>query len=237
MGKTFTNTSNPKSARGGASAKAASALAKQAQAQSQLAAAEDQEWNKGAKDSSKKSEAAAKKQQAASARAERDAILAAEEAANKSEARNAKTAVKKGSAAPARAPSKIPEWNEEPLPTLSATGIDAALSLLTVTDGDSNENAEANKIERHPERRVKAAYSAFEKRRLAEMENENTGDKKGGGNLLRRTQRIELIRREFEKSAENPWNQVHVSVGMAAEGRREVLRGVRKEEEALLREK
>lgn len=141
---------------------------------------------------------------------------------------------------------EIPEWDADPLPTLSARGIDAALSLLSVADTPTDDNAEANKLERHPERRVKAAYAAFEKRRLAEMEDEGNANsnansnasgkgKSGGG--LRRTQRIDLVRREFEKSSENPWNQVYVPVGMAAAGRREVLKGVRREQEGLLRER
>ena len=54
------------------------------------------------------------------------------------------------------------------------------------------------KIDRHPERRFKAAYAAFEARRLPEIEQENPG--------LRRNQRVELCRKEFEKSDENPYN-------------------------------
>lgn len=59
-------------------------------------------------------------------------------------------------------------------------------------------------MEKHPERRFKAAYAAFEARRLPEIEEENPG--------LRRQQRIELCRKEFDKSEENPFNQVHVKV-------------------------
>ena len=50
----------------------------------------------------------------------------------------------------------------------------------------------------HPERRFKAAFAAFEERRLDEMK-----DEKG----LRRQQKVEQIRKEFEKSPENPFNQ------------------------------
>ena len=50
----------------------------------------------------------------------------------------------------------------------------------------------------HPERRFKAAYTQFEARRLEEMK-----DEKG----LRRQQKVERIRKEFEKSDENPFNQ------------------------------
>lgn len=59
-------------------------------------------------------------------------------------------------------------------------------------------------MERHPERRFKAAYAAYEARRMPEIEEENPG--------LRRQQRMDLCRKEFEKSEENPFNQVFVKV-------------------------
>lgn len=86
---------------------------------------------------------------------------------------------------------------------LSASGIDNALDALSLT------NQESSKVDRHPERRFKAAYAAFEERRLPEIEEENPG--------LRRQQRIELCRKEFEKSEENPFNQVHVRVNASKE--------------------
>lgn len=64
-------------------------------------------------------------------------------------------------------------------------------------------NKDTSKIDRHPERRYKAAYAAFEARRMPEIEEENPG--------LRRNQRIEACKKEFEKSDENPFNQVHVA--------------------------
>ena len=78
---------------------------------------------------------------------------------------------------------------------LNATGIDNALDALSLTAANPVE-----KVDRHPERRYKAAYAAYEARRLPEMEQEQKG--------LRRQQRIEAIRKEFEKSPENPFNQV-----------------------------
>lgn len=45
---------------------------------------------------------------------------------------------------------------------------------------------------------MKAAYAAFEERRLEEMKEERG---------LRRQQKIDMIRKEFEKSGENPFNQ------------------------------
>jgi hypothetical protein len=57
-------------------------------------------------------------------------------------------------------------------------------------------------VDRHPERRFKAAFAAFEERRLKEMEQD------GSGQGLRQNQKREKIRKEFEKSEENPFNQV-----------------------------
>jgi hypothetical protein len=82
--------------------------------------------------------------------------------------------------------------------TLNASGIDNALDALSLTA-----TSDAAKVDRHPERRFKAAYAAFEARRLPEIEQEHPG--------LRKNQRIEICRKEFEKSPENPFNQVHVA--------------------------
>lgn len=57
-------------------------------------------------------------------------------------------------------------------------------------------------VDRHPERRFKAAYAAYEERRLPELREEHKG--------LRLGQMKELIKKEFEKSPENPFNQTGV---------------------------
>jgi len=132
-------------------------------------------------------------------KAEKAALLAAEEASQPSKPKGAgaKTAVKKtASATPSRgldlsqldAPSG-------PAASLNASGIDNALDALSLATGSGGA---ADKIDRHPERRFKAAYAAFEERRLEEMAGE-----KG----LRRQQKVDQIRKEFEKSPENPFNQ------------------------------
>jgi hypothetical protein len=99
---------------------------------------------------------------------------------------------------------------------LNATGIDNALDLLSLT-GSSQE-----KVDKHPERRFKAAYAAFEERRLEEMAGE-----KG----LRRQQKVDMIRKEFEKSPENPFNAALVgSYDMTKEEKAEL---VKKQKEAV----
>ena len=82
-------------------------------------------------------------------------------------------------------------------PELSASGLDNALAALALTGKDSGVS---NKdIDRHPERRVKAAYNAYEERRLPEIRKENPG--------LRLQQIKNLVFKEFQKLSENPMNQ------------------------------
>jgi hypothetical protein len=60
----------------------------------------------------------------------------------------------------------------------------------------------SQKIDRHPERRFKAAYKAFEERRLPEIEVEHPGlrknrERRSAGKSLRRARRIRSIRQEL----------------------------------------
>jgi hypothetical protein len=81
---------------------------------------------------------------------------------------------------------------------LNATGIDNALDALSLTTGNDD-----SKVDRHPERRFAAAFAKYEARRLEEMK------KDGSGVGLRLDQRKQRIRKEFDKSPENPFNQVN----------------------------
>lgn len=136
---------------------------------------------------------AAKKAEQARKKAEKDAALAEEEASmpSRKEPKNAKSAAKKTG----RGTLDLGQLDEA-LPSLNATGIDNALDALGVA-GNSQD-----KVDRHPERRFKAAYAAYEERRLEEMESD------GSGQGLRLNQKKANIRKEFEKSPENPFNQV-----------------------------
>ncbi|KAL4909845.1 hypothetical protein BDW74DRAFT_143856 [Aspergillus multicolor] len=188
---------NSKKAAGNAR-KAEAAANKKAAEDQKRAAEEDKQWSKGAKSSAKKEDAEAKKAEAARKKAERDAMLAAEEASQPSKPKNNKSAAKKN-AAPSRGTLNLDQLDDTPSKAgaLNASGIDNALDALSLTGKDSS------KIDRHPERRYKAAYAAFEARRLPEIEAENPG--------LRRNQRVDLCKKEFDKSDENPFNQVHVA--------------------------
>ncbi|KAG9551814.1 hypothetical protein KCU71_g14216, partial [Aureobasidium melanogenum] len=166
---------NSKKAAGNAK-KAEVAAQKQAVENQKKAKVEEQEWQKGAKDNSKAAAAADKKAEAERKKAEKAALAAEEEASLPSKKTgNAKTAQKKS-----RGLDLSGLDGPSSLSALSATGIDNALDALSLTAGSSD------KVDRHPERRFKAAYTQYEERRLEEMK-----DEKG----LRRQQKIEQIRK------------------------------------------
>ena len=163
--------------------------------------------------------AAVKQAEAARKKSEKEALLKEEEASlpDKSASSKSKAAPKKTRGLDLSgldAPSSKKE-----LAALNATGIDNALDALSLT-GESKD-----KIDRHPERRFKAAYAAFEERRLEEMK-----DDKG----LRRQQKVDQIRREFEKHPDNPFNQVNASYNMTKEELNELRVGERTKKEELL---
>jgi hypothetical protein len=85
--------------------------------------------------------------------------------------------------------------------SLNATGIDNALDALEIVDGPG-------RVEQRPERRFKAAYAAFEERRLEEEKDDKS---------LRRNQKIANFRKEFERSPENPFNQVSAAYNSTKE--------------------
>ncbi|XP_069944387.1 coiled-coil domain-containing protein 124 isoform X1 [Cherax quadricarinatus] len=74
---------------------------------------------------------------------------------------------------------------------VSASGVDAALSALSVQDDSTD---------RHPERRMAAAFKAFETQRLPQIKKENPN--------LRLSQLKQLLRKEWQKSPENPLNKI-----------------------------
>ncbi|KAL4893792.1 hypothetical protein BDV59DRAFT_177151 [Aspergillus ambiguus] len=208
---------NSKKAAGNAR-KAEAAANKKAAEDAKRAAEEDKQWQKGAKSNSKKEDAEAKKAEAARKKAERDAQLAAEEASMPSKAKKSNQPQKKSRGLDLSQLDDTPASKKGS--ALNASGIDNALDALSLTNKDTS------KIDRHPERRYKAAYAAYEARRMPEVEEENPG--------LRRQQRIDLIKKEFDKSEENPFNQVHVAFDASREEVKQVREAERKKVEARL---
>ena len=72
-----------------------------------------------------------------------------------------------------------------------ASGIDEAIEVLSVSE---------KKVDIHPEKRMKAAYTAFEERELPRLKSENPN--------LRLSQLKQLLKKEWMKSPENPMNQL-----------------------------
>ncbi|ABN66548.2 predicted protein [Scheffersomyces stipitis CBS 6054] len=169
--------------------------------EAELEALESQEaekWSDGSKKGNKKKEDEQfKKEEAARKKAERDALLAAEEAALPSKPANSKS--RGANKVAARRAGKIDDFLDfnKDVPELSASGLDSALEALALTSRDGGVGSKD--IDRHPERRVKAAFSAFEEKRIPELRKENPG--------LRLQQIKHLAFKEFQKSPENPMNQ------------------------------
>ncbi|CAD6892346.1 unnamed protein product [Tilletia controversa] len=117
------------------------------------------------------------------------------------------------------------------LESFTADNIDDAidaLSLVTEKTDAASKGSKAADIERHPERRFKAAFEAFKERRVPELRKENPG--------LRLQQVQELAYKEFQKSDENPFNQVHLNYDADKGARMAALDSVRSGKEARLRD-
>ncbi|KAL3117218.1 hypothetical protein niasHT_007621 [Heterodera trifolii] len=80
----------------------------------------------------------------------------------------------------------------------SARTVEEAISVLKQTTEQQQQQ------DRHPEKRVRAAYAAFEERRLAELKQEKP--------TLRLSQLKQLVKREWMKSAENPLNEQIIGI-------------------------
>jgi len=88
-------------------------------------------------------------------------------------------------------------------PMEEATTIDEALKMLRVEeayDDDDEDGVDASDGDRHPERRLKAAYKAFANARLPILKAENPS--------LRLSQLKQMIFDEFQKSPDNPMNKI-----------------------------
>ncbi|KAM6500985.1 Protein of unknown function (DUF1014) domain containing protein [Amanita muscaria] len=114
----------------------------------------------------------------------------------------------------------------------AATGIDNALDLLEVVTAKADKASvgqQAANIERHPERRFKAAFEAYQEHELPNIKQEHPG--------LRLQQYKELLYKQFQKSPENPFNQATVAYDATKEEKVEVLKKKRVEIEERLRDK
>jgi hypothetical protein len=164
----------------------------------QLEAEERQEtalWSKGAKSATKAEAEEAKKAAAAQKKAELKAIEVAERASlpSKPSAKvrgDEKKAVKRAGNLDDLFAPKMEEGA-----ALAASNIDDALDALSLAQGggERGERKALAGIDRHPEKRLKAALAAFEDRRLPELRQEHPG--------LRLQQYKDILYKEFQKVA------------------------------------
>jgi len=75
-----------------------------------------------------------------------------------------------------------------------ARTVEDAIAVLSVKDSSSA-------VDMHPEKRVKAAYAAFEEIRLPVLKKENPN--------MRLSQLKQILKKEWQKSPDNPLNQRH----------------------------
>ncbi|KAI8377535.1 uncharacterized protein BYT42DRAFT_605200 [Radiomyces spectabilis] len=167
--------------------------------QQEMEAKEADKWAQGAKGKNKK-EAEAEKKAAALAKKQEAARQLAEEEKELSKFKpTAKGSDKK--AAKKSAKVEADSHARRTIPEFSASNIDDAIDLLSLND-DGSGPVKAKDIEKHPERRFKAALAAYEEREMPRFKQEHPG--------LRQSQLKEIIYKAFQKSPENPFNQQNI---------------------------
>ncbi|KAK9386590.1 hypothetical protein V1515DRAFT_557370 [Lipomyces mesembrius] len=218
------NTENSKKAAGNAR-KAEAAAQKQAAVDRKVADTEDREWGKGTKSNAKKEAEDAKKAEALRKKQEREELLKEEVASLPSKP---KAGASRGQEKVAsKRAGKIDDFlSSKDSITLSASNIDDALDALSISGASGSKAGPNGGIERHPERRYKAAFAAYEERRLPTIKEEHKG--------LRLNQMKELIKKEFDKSEENPFNQVTIKHNATQLEVREVKQQINKQTERRL---
>lgn len=206
-------------------------------------------WEDGAKKKDKKAEAEekrkadlARKQEAARLLAEEEAALPAKKAAAPKAGGGKKAAPPKpvpagpgaiaaGAGLGALDKGKAPAGEDDLVESFAATGLDDALDLLDVVNAKTDKASvgqQAAGIERHPERRFKAAFEAYQERELPVIKKEHPG--------LRLQQYKDLLFKQFQKSPDNPFNQVLVAYDASKEDKVKALEAKTKQVEERLRE-
>ena len=88
--------------------------------------------------------------------------------------------------------------NQQAAAMLAAEG---AVEARSVEDAIAVLNVGATPVDKHPEKRMRAAYNAFEERELPRLKQENPN--------MRLSQLKQLLKKEWMKSPENPMNMVY----------------------------
>ncbi|KAJ1021352.1 hypothetical protein NDA18_005591 [Ustilago nuda] len=216
----------------GKAKKAANEDKKAAQAAAQAEAAEAARWEDPAgskgksaaeKKAEKAAEAARKAEEKKRLEAEDEACLptAPVKSANKGKGAPKKSALKSGAAT----------GIDGAIASFSADNLDDALdamSLVNEKTDKAGKGAAASQIERHPERRFKAAFEAYKERELPRVKEEHKG--------LRLQQYHDLLYKQFQKHPDNPFNQLSLAYDATKEDKLAALEMKRGEKEKRLRD-
>ncbi|RKP28120.1 hypothetical protein SYNPS1DRAFT_20530 [Syncephalis pseudoplumigaleata] len=194
--------------------KAAQDAEKKAKQQAALEQKEEERWSQGAKKAGKKESEAEK-------RAELEALKEQEE-----------KELSKMKRAPAAKQTRLEEdlgkHVGEAVPVFSADNLDDALEALEIVDDKATRPGGSGAPDRHVERRLKAAYAAYEERELPLLKQENPG--------LRLSQLKQLLWKQWQKSPENPLNQASLAYNATRDQEAALLQTRRDEIEARLKE-
>ncbi|RSH81126.1 uncharacterized protein EHS24_008560 [Apiotrichum porosum] len=201
----------------------------------------------------KKAEAAAKKAERAALLAAEEASAPAKvKAAPKAGAKKGGASALKPTAGAGIAsfrtddPQGVRRDEDRTVTELSAVGIDQMLEALELANDKTDAstmgtktvnphhptripeaNVQAAGIERHPERRFKAAFEAYLDREMPKLKEDHPG--------LRQNQMRDIIFKQFQKAPENPFNQVSLAYNASKEERLDALKQNREAREAKYR--
>ncbi|CAO3586168.1 unnamed protein product [Absidia cylindrospora] len=197
--------------------KAASKNEKDRAAKAKEEEANSEKWSQGAKKNNKKESEAEKKAAAAAKKIEAAKLLAEEE----KELAKSKPKVSGAAKSAAKKSAKVDQAStaRRTIPEFSASNIDDALDLLSLNEGGA---VKAKDIEKHPERRFKAALAAYEERELPRFKQENPG--------LRLSQLKDIMYKAFQKSPENPFNQANIMAYNATQDDAKTLKADKRKE-------
>jgi len=196
---------------------------------------ESEKWTDGSKGGKGSKEEKEEKRKADLARkAENARLLAEEEASAPAKVKTPpKASAKKGKDPKPAGPGAIAAGGlpSDQIESYSATGLDNALDLLDVVTAKMDKASvgqQAAGIEKHPERRFKAAYEAYKEQELPKLKEDHPG--------LRLQQYQDMMYKNFQKSPENPFNQQVLSYDATKEEKVEALKTRKAKVEERLRE-
>lgn len=167
-------------------------LAKEREREAKLAV----EWSVGARDTSKQEAALLKKQEKLLKKKERDEVEA-KESAELAKYKPARLHAYATNASQAH----VLRTSQTPETPTSESELEGKTSLLDISEQALPENS----ADRHPEKRMKAAYAAFEEKHLAGLKEENP--------TLRLSQIRQMLSKMWQRSPENPLNWKIASKG------------------------